>query len=204
VGDLGIDPAKCGEPTMFIIADKIALFPPEFYEKGISLATASTRRIPMQCVDPRIKSLNYLNNILAKIEGKRSGVLESVMLNELGRVAECTADNIFIIKNHTLITPSVTEGALPGITRGAVLELASEIDLDVQETMLGLHDLYNADECFLTGTGAEIMPVIAVDERVVGTGSPGKTTHRLLARFRELRVTDGWKVVYDTETTGAK
>ena len=204
VGDLGIDPDKCDVPTLFIIVGKIALYPPEFYENGVPLATASTRRIPIQCVDPRIKSLNYLNNILAKIEAKRAGVPESVMLNDLGRVAECTADNIFIIKNGDLKTPSVTEGALPGITRGAVLELAVDVGLKPDETMLGLHDLYNSDECFLTGTGAEIVPVIDVDGRQIGDGRPGKLTRQLLARFQELRVKDGFKVAYGTETAGTR
>ena len=124
VGDLGIDPDSCLEPTMFIIVDTIKLYPDEFYENGISLVTASTRRIPMQCLDPRIKSLNYLNNILAKIEAKKAGVPEAVMLNERGRVAECTADNVFIVKNGGIQTPRLTEGALPGVTRGAVMELA--------------------------------------------------------------------------------
>ena len=190
-GDLGIDPDKCPKPTFFIIVSTIALYPAEMYEQGIPLVTASTRRIPMECLDPRIKSLNYLNNILAKIEAKKAGVLEAVMLNHDGRVAECTADNIFIVKNGKLITPRLTEGALPGITRASVLELAREAGLQVRETVLGLHDLYNADECFLTGTGAEIMPVTAIDGRQIGDGKPGETTKRLLAQFRELRVKDG-------------
>jgi branched-chain amino acid aminotransferase len=196
-GDLGIDPDKCAEPTVFIIVSTIALYPPEMYEQGIPLATASTRRIPMQCLDPRIKSLNYLNNILAKIDGKRAGVLEAVMLNHHGRVAECTADNIFIIKNGDLLTPSLTEGALPGITRATVLELARDMGMKTHETALGLYDLYNADECFLTGTGAEIMPVTSVDGRQIGAGKSGKTTLELLGRFRKLRVTDGYKVDYE-------
>jgi branched-chain amino acid aminotransferase len=202
-GDLGIDPDKCPSPTFFIIASTIALYPAEMYEQGIPVVTASTRRIPMECLDPRIKSLNYLNNILAKIEAKKAGVLEAVMLNHYGRVAECTADNIFIVKNGDLLTPRVTEGALPGITRASVLELAREAGLTVRETVLGLHDLYNANECFLTGTGAEIMPVTSIDGRQVGTGKPGKTTMNLLGRFRELRVTDGFKVDYEKQPTFA-
>lgn len=196
-GDLGIDPDKCPKPTFFIIVSTIALYPPEMYEQGIPLVTASTRRIPMECLDPRIKSLNYLNNILAKIEAKKAGVLEAVMLNHEGRVAECTADNIFIMRNGKLKTPRLTEGALPGITRASVLELAREAGLQTRETVLGLHDMYNADECFLTGTGAELMPVTAIDGRQIGTGKPGETTKRLLAMFRELRVTDGRKVDYE-------
>ena len=202
-GDLGIDPDKCSKPTVFIIVATIALYPPEMYEKGIPVATASTRRIPMECLDPRIKSLNYLNNILAKIEGKKSGVLEAVMLNHYGRVAECTADNIFIVKNGQVATPALTEGALPGVTRAAVLELAREQGLETCETMMGLHDLYNANECFLTGTGAEIMPVTSVDGRQIGDGKAGPTTKLLLEKFRELRVKDGHKVDYSKQPTAA-
>jgi branched-chain amino acid aminotransferase len=188
---------------MFIIVDTITLYPQEFYDNGISLVTASTRRIPMQCLDPRIKSLNYLNNILAKIEAKKAGVPEAVMLNERGRVAECTADNLFIVKNGGIMTPRLTEGALPGVTRGAVMELAEKQGLDVAETTLGLHDLYNARECFLTGTGAEIVPVVCIDGRTIGTGRPGATTGSLLAAFKELRVTDGVKVTFDEAATQA-
>ena len=196
VGDLGIDPTSCPKATLFIICATIKLYPQEFYETGIPLITASTRRIPMECLDPRIKSLNYLNNILAKIEAKKAGVPEAVMLNLSGRVAECTADNIFIMRNGKLKTPRLTEGALPGVTRGAVLELAKEAGLRAKETVLGLHDLYNAEECFLTGTGAEIVPVICIDGRDIGDAKPGKTTLDLLARFRKMRVLDGHKVDY--------
>jgi branched-chain amino acid aminotransferase len=202
-GDLGIDPGKCPKPTLFIIVSTIALYPAEMYEQGIPLVTASTRRIPMECLDPRIKSLNYLNNILAKIEAKKAGVLEAVMLNHYGRVAECTADNLFIMRNGKLKTPRLTEGALPGITRASVLELAHEMGLQTRETVLGLHDLYNANECFLTGTGAEIMPVTSIDGRQIGSGKPGETTRQLLARFRELRITDGRKVDYAKAPTVA-
>jgi branched-chain amino acid aminotransferase len=196
-GDLGIDPSSCPKPTFFIICATIQLYPKEFYETGIPLITASTRRIPMECLDPRIKSLNYLNNILAKIEARKAGVPEAVMLNLSGRVAECTADNIFIMREGRLKTPRLTEGALPGVTRQAALELAKESGLVVKETVLGLHDLYNAEECFLTGTGAEIMPVIAIDGRQIGSGQPGKITLDLLERFRVLRVTDGQRVNVD-------
>jgi branched-chain amino acid aminotransferase len=201
VGDLGIDPSSCPKPTVFIIVATITLYPPEFYEKGVPLITASTRRIPMECLDPRIKSLNYLNNILAKVEARRAGVPEAVMLNIAGRVSECTADNIFILRNGILKTPRLTEGALPGVTRAAVLELGAAAGLETKETVLGLHDLYNAEECFLTGTGAEIVPVITVDGRQVGDGKPGSVTKDLLERFRALRVSDGHKVVYDTQAT---
>jgi len=202
IGDLGIDPSSCPKPTFFIICSTIQLYPDEFYETGIPLITASTRRIPMECLDPRIKSLNYLNNILAKIEAKKAGVPEAVMLNLSGRVAECTADNIFIMRNGKLKTPRLTEGALPGVTRHAALELAAETGLRVKETVLGLHDLYNAEECFLTGTGAEIVPVVSIDGRQIGSGKPGTITLDLLDRFRKLRVTDGHKVSYDKAATG--
>ncbi|HKQ61559.1 MAG TPA: branched-chain-amino-acid transaminase [Candidatus Polarisedimenticolaceae bacterium] len=195
-GDLGIDPDNCRKPTLFIIVHKIKLYPPEFYVKGISLVTASTRRVPMECLDPRIKSLNYLNNILAKIEAKKAGVPEAIMLNLSGRVAECTADNIFIFRNGGLKTPSLTEGALPGVTRGAVLELARQIGWTAEEPRLGLYDVYNAEECFLTGTGAEIVPVISVDGRTIGNGRPGERTRDLMQRFKELREADGVKVTY--------
>jgi len=190
-GDLGIDPAKCRRPTIVIIADSISLYPQELYDNGAVLVTASVRRIPMESLDPRIKSLNYLNNILAKIEAKRAGALEAIMLNHHGLVAECTADNLFMIKHGTLKTPDLMQGALGGITRAAVLDLARKAKIPSAETVLALHDLYNADECFLTGTGAEIMPVVKIDGRVIGDGRPGPVTRDLTARFRELVVTEG-------------
>jgi branched-chain amino acid aminotransferase len=195
-GDLGIDPAKCKRPTVVIIVAEIALYPKEFYEKGIALVTASVRRIPNDSIDPRIKSLNYLNNILGKLDAKRSGALEAIMLNHQGYVAECTADNLFFVSDGWVKTPDTMQGALSGITRGAVLELAREAGFQTAETVVGLHDLYNADEVFMTGTGAEIVPVIAVDGRRVGEGVPGPVTNRLLDDFRRLRVRDGVKVEY--------
>jgi len=195
-GDLGIDPYNCPKATLIIIVDSITLYPPEFYETGIPLVTASTRRIPLECVDPRIKSLNYLNNILAKIEARKAGVPEAIMLNLRGRVAECTADNIFMTKNGSLLTPRLTEGALPGVTRATVLELAKKAGMKTKETVLGLHDFYNADEVFLTGTGAEIVPVVTIDGRMIGNGKPGRRTHELLDAFRAVRVKDGHMVEY--------
>jgi branched-chain amino acid aminotransferase len=195
-GDLGIDPAKCRRPTVVIIADSISLYPQELYDDGASLVTASVRRIPMESLDPRIKSLNYLNNILAKIEAKKAGALEAIMLNHHGLVAECTADNLFMVKQGTLKTPDLMQGALGGITRSAVLDLARKAKIPCSETVLGLHDLYNADECFLTGTGAEVVPVITIDGRRIGDGKPGPITKRLLADFRVLRTQDGIKVTY--------
>ena len=196
VGDLGIDPSTCKRSTVFIIVTTITLYPKKYYDEGIPLITASTRRIPMECLDPRIKSLNYLNNILAKLEAKRAGVPEAIMLNQWGRVAECTAENIFILKNGDLVTPRLTEGALPGVTRGAVLGLARERGLNCKETVLGLYDLYNANECFLTGTGAEIVPVVQIDGRQIGTGRPGTMTRELTEGFREIRVREGSRVEF--------
>ena len=195
-GDLGIDPHSCSRPTVVIIVGDIAIYPPELYDNGISLITSSVRRIPLQCLDPRIKSLNYLNNIMAKMEARRAGAPEAVMLNYHGRVAECTADNIFIVKDGTLKTPPQLEGALGGVTRGAVLDLARDAGIRCIRTNLGSHDLYNADECFLTGTGAEIMPVTGFDGRQIGPGEPGAITLKLLGLFRELRVRDGVRVNY--------
>jgi branched-chain amino acid aminotransferase len=193
-GDLGIDPAKCNRATVVIMVATIALFPEEFYQKGVNLVTASVRRIPMESLDPRVKSLNYLNNILAKLEAKNAGCLEAVMLNHHGLVAECTTDNIFMVKNGVLKTPDLMQGALAGITRAAVLDLARERSIETQETVMALHDLYNADECFLTGTGAEIVPVVGIDGRKIDDGRPGPMTKTLLAAFRELRVRNGVKV----------
>jgi branched-chain amino acid aminotransferase len=197
-GDLGIDPEHCAKATVVIIVDTIKLYPQKFYDEGIRLITSSVRRIPMECLDPRIKSLNYLNNILAKLEAKQAGVPEALMLNHHGRVAECTADNIFCVKGGVLKTPDLHQGALGGITRRAVIDLAVAAGVEAQETTLGLHDLYNADECFLTGTGAEIVPVVEIDGRKIGSGGPGAMTLDLLARFREVRVRDGALVDYTT------
>jgi branched-chain amino acid aminotransferase len=199
-GDLGIDPANCGAPTVVIIVGAIKLYPPEFYEKGVALVTASVRRVPLDSVDPRIKSLNYLNNILGKIEAKRAGAQEAIMLNHQGLVAECTADNLFIVKDGVVKTPELLHGALPGITRACVLELAEAAGLRASECALAMHDVYNADEVFLTGTGAEIVAAVSVDGRRVGDGRPGPITRRLLADFRAVRTRDGAKVVYLTGT----
>jgi branched-chain amino acid aminotransferase len=195
-GDLGIDPANCARPTIVIIVGSIKIYPEELYRSGIPIITSSVRRVPGICLDPRIKSLNYMNNILAKVEARRAGVPEALMLNYHGHVAECTADNIFMIKGGTLLTPDMMQGALGGITRGVVLEIARAAGMPTAECVLGLHDLYNADECFLTGTGAELMPVTRIDGRVIGDGKPGHVTERLLSRFRERRVTDGVRVDY--------
>ena len=179
-----------------IICAEIKLYPKALYETGAAIVTSSVRRIPIQCLDPRIKSLNYLNNIMAKLDARRAGALEAVMLNHQGRVAECTADNIFFLAGGVLKTPDLMNGALPGITRATVLELAIAMGMPVEEGNYGLHDLYNADEVFLTGTGAEIMPVISVDGRTVGAGKPGPTTKKLLDAFGKRRTQDGIPVPY--------
>lgn len=186
VGDLGLDPRKCPKPTVFIIAASIELYPEEFYQTGLDLVTASTQQARSCALDPRIKSCNYLKNILAKLEAIRAGCIEAVMLNAKGEVAECTGDNIFIITDGVLKTPPPDAGILEGITRGVVMELAGGLGMDVREVALTRFDLYTADECFLTGTAAEIIPVVSIDGRRIGDGKPGKATLGLLARFREL------------------
>jgi branched-chain amino acid aminotransferase len=162
------------------------MYPDEYYEKGVAIITSSSRRMPSDCLDPRIKSLNYLNNIMAKLEARQAGCLEAVMLNSEGFVAECTGDNIFIIKNNELFTPAPHHGALHGITMQTVLELAESIGIKTHQTTLTRYDLYNADECFMTGTGAEIIPVTRIDGRMIGEGNPGNIMRRLVKGFREI------------------
>jgi len=192
LGDLGIDPRQCSTPTIFIIADRMALYPEEFYTKGLEVVTAAIRRNSPDALNPCIKSLNYLNNILAKIEATRAGVQEAIMLNREGYVAECSGDNIFILKENTIITPPTWVGVLPGITREAVMELAkNRLKLLVKEDMFTTYHVYTADECFLTGSAAEIIPVIKVDNRVIGDGKPGKVTKELIKEFRELTRSTG-------------
>ncbi len=185
-GYLGLDPRKTSDPQVIIIVDDISLYPAELYEKGLDIATVSTIRNHPAAVNPRIKSLNYLNNIMAKIEGAMSGCLESLMLNHKGEVAECSGDNIFLVKGGTLKTPPIDAGILEGITRGAVLELAHAAKIPVQEAALTRHDVFIADECFLTGTAAEIIPVVSCDARVIGTGKPGPITRQLREAFGRL------------------
>lgn len=185
-GYLGLDPRKTANPQVIIIADTITLYPQEIYDQGMKLITASTIRNHAQALSPRIKSLNYLNNILAKIEGTDGGCVEALMLNHKGEVAECTGDNIFIVKNGVLKTPPTDAGILEGITRNAVIKLAQGAGITVQETTLIRHDIYVADECFLTGTAAEVVPVTSLDGRPLGTGKPGPVTKDLLARFKKL------------------
>jgi branched-chain amino acid aminotransferase len=185
VGTLGIDPAECADPQVIIIADSIALYPAKYYEQGLEIVTASTVRNLPSAINPRIKSLNYLNNILAKIEGARAGAAEALMLNHMGHVAECTGDNIFVAEGGRLATPPLHAGILGGVTRGVVLELAREAGIEAAERDMTLFDVYAADECFLTGTAAEIVPVVRLDGRQIGDGRPGAITRRLLRLFRE-------------------
>jgi branched-chain amino acid aminotransferase len=184
-GSLGLDIRRTSHPQIIIIADKISLYPDEMYEKGMEIITASTIRNHPGALSPRIKSLNYLNNILAKIEGTDAGCAEALMLNHLGQVAECTGDNIFIIKDGVLKTPPTDAGILEGITRNVVMELAREAGIEVRQCPLIRHDIYTADECFLTGSAAEVIPVTKIDGRFIGSGVPGPTTKQLRTRFQE-------------------
>jgi branched-chain amino acid aminotransferase len=193
IGDLGLDPRKCLRPTIVIITDKIKLYPQEFYEKGLEIVTISTQRNIHEAVNPQIKSLNYLNNILAKVEAINAGVEEAIMLNSEGYVAECTGDNIFIVKCGALFTPPVHSGVLRGITRGAVIDIAHLKEIPVHEEVLTRYDLFNADEMFLTGTAAEIIPVVRMDRRKIGDGKPGKMTLKLITEFHKLTKIDGVK-----------
>jgi branched-chain amino acid aminotransferase len=191
VGTLGLNPRTCKKPSVIIIADKIQLYPPEYYQRGLDIITVPTVRNLHSALNPAIKSLNYLNNILAKIEANNAGVEEAVMLNAEGFVAECTGDNLFIVKNRALFTPPLSAGALYGITRQTVIELAEEAGLKVSEPNLTRYDLFNADECFLTGTGAELIPVVKIDGRVIGTGKPGPITRRLEEDYHALTKVSG-------------
>ncbi|MBI4517440.1 MAG: branched-chain-amino-acid transaminase [Deltaproteobacteria bacterium] len=185
-GDLGIDPRTCAKPTVIIIVTDIKVYPRELYAGGVQVITSATRQVSHEAFDPRVKSLNYLKNVLAKIDAQRAGAHEAILLNSAGFVAECTADNLFVIRGGRLLTPSPQDGALEGITRGAILELAVEAGLAAAEARLTRYDLYTADECFLTGTGAELMPVAAVDGRPIADGKPGPITRRLTEAFHAL------------------
>jgi branched-chain amino acid aminotransferase len=185
-GSLGLDPNRTSNPQVIIITDHIALYPAEFYENGLSIITASTVRNHPAALSPRIKSLNYLNNIMAKIEGLQAGCVEALMLNLKGEVAECTGDNIFLVRAGQLFTPPLDAGILEGITRDAVIEIAREAGITVNETALTRHDVFIADEVFLTGSAAEVIPVVKVDSRVIGDGKPGPVTRDLTKRFHEL------------------
>jgi branched-chain amino acid aminotransferase len=183
VGNLGLDPNKCAKPSVFIIADQISMYPKEMYEKGMPVITASVIRNHPNALSPRVKSLNYLNNILAKIEAVDAGCPEAVMLNHEGNVAECTGDNIFIVKAGVVYTPTTYDGILAGVTRKVILELCKRQSIPCIEKTLQRHDLYVADEFFLTGSGAEVIPVTRIDGRSIGSGLPGPITKRLIEAF---------------------
>jgi len=191
VGTLGLNPNRCKKGSVIIIAGKIQLYPEAYYRDGMEIITVPTTRNLHSALNPAIKSLNYLNNILAKIEANNAGVEEAIMLNAEGFVAECTGDNLFIVKNRELLTPPLAAGALYGITRGVVMELAQEEGCRVSEPNLTRYDLFNADECFLTGTGAEIVPVVKIDGRVIGRGRPGRLTRKLVAKYHALTQVSG-------------
>jgi len=190
-GSLGLNPRSCHNPSVIIISDKIQLYSNELYQNGLAIITVPTVRNLHSALNPAIKSLNYLNNILAKIEANTAGCEEAIMLNSEGYVAECTGDNVFIVKNNQLCTPPLSAGALYGVTRGTVLDLARKAGIEVAEPDLTRYDVFNADECFLTGSAAEIIPVTKVDGRVIGTGKPGPVTAKLVALFRELTKNSG-------------
>ena len=190
-GTLGLNPNRCQRGSVIIIAGRIQLYPPELYRDGLEIITVPTTRNLNNAVNPAIKSLNYLNNILAKIEANIAGVEEAIMLNAEGYVAECTGDNLFIVQRGELATPPLYAGVLYGITRGVVIELARQAGLVVRETNLTRYDLFNADECFLTGTGAELIPVVKIDGRVIGTGAPGPITRRLVEEYHALTQVSG-------------
>ena len=186
VGNLGLNPTQCKRPSIIIIATTIALYPKEVCEKGLTVITCATRRTGAAALNPAVKSLNYLNNVMARIEANLAGADEALMLNQAGNVAECTADNVFVIKRGQIFTPPISAGALRGITRSVVFDVAAELGLKITETDVTRHDVFIADECFLTGTAAEVIPVVKADGRTIGNGKPGSITMRVIGRFREM------------------
>jgi branched-chain amino acid aminotransferase len=190
-GDLGLDPRRCRRPTVIIMCTEVRLYPADLVSKGIRVITSATRQVSHEAVDPRVKSLNYLKNILAKIDATRAGADEAILLNAEGFIAECTGDNLFVVRGGTLLTPSPLDGALEGITRGAVLELAAEARIPAREARLTRFDVYTADECFVSGTGAEVISVAEVDGRPIGTGVPGPISLRLQRAFHALARGEG-------------
>ena len=190
-GDLGLNPNLCPKATVFIIVSKITLYSEEKYEKGLEVVTCATRRIPHGALSPMVKSLNYLNNVMAKIEAQQAGAGEGLMLNEQGFVSECTGDNIFTVKKGVIYTPPISSGALSGVTRNVVFEMAAELGITILEPNMTRYDIFTADECFLTGTAAEIIPAVKLDTREIGSGTPGPLTRKLIERFRELTATNG-------------
>ena len=194
VGSLGLSPKTCSDPQLIIIADKIQLYPPEFYEKGLKIITVPTRRCNPAALPPTIKSLNYLNNILAKIEAQNLGFHEAVMLNDQGYIAECTGDNLFLVHKGRLLTPPFSAGALAGITRGAVFDIAKKLKLSVEEKNLTRYDAWIADECFITGTAAEVVAIVEMDGRVIGDGKPGKWTQKITQAFKKIVRKEGTRI----------
>ncbi len=193
-GPMGLSPYKCPKASVFIIATSIQLYSKEAYENGLTMATVATRRPRHDILPPLVKSLNYLNNVLAKVEAIQAGAEEGLMLNDQGLVAECTGDNIFIVRDGAVTTPPLTAGALDGITRGVVIEICRELGIFCQERDLTRHEIFVADECFLTGTAAEVIAAVKLDQRIIGNGKPGAITQRIIARFRELTQTTGTPV----------
>ena len=190
-GSLGLDPNRTKNPQVIVIADTISLYPQEFYERGLRIVTAATQRVHSAALSPRIKSLNYLNNIIARLEVTRAGCLEGLMLNSEGYVAEATGDNIFILRDGNLLTPPVSAGILDGITRRTAIELAKTLGIETKEELFTVYDVYTSKECFLTGTAAEIAPVAELDGRVISDGKPGKFTRQLTELFHKLTQSEG-------------
>lgn len=190
-GELGLNPYLCPRASMFIIASTIKLYPEEYYTNGLAVITCATRRPAPAALMPQVKSLNYLNNIMAKVEAIQANALEAVMLNEQGYVAECTGDNLFLLKNGELHTPLISDGALDGITRSVIIELAGKLGIKVVERSLTRYDIFIADECFLTGTAAEVIPVVQLDRRKIGDGAPGPLTRKFIEAFKELANSTG-------------
>jgi len=195
VGNLGLNPVQCKRPSIIIIVSSIALYPEEVYRNGLTVVTVPTRRVGPAALNPAIKSLNYLNNVLARIEANLANADEALMLNDAGYIAECTADNVFIVKRGEIMTPPITAGALRGITRSVVFDIAAEVGIKISEPNLTRHDLYIADEAFLTGTAAEVIPMVRVDGRLIGEGKPGPVTKRTIERFRQLTRESGTPIL---------
>jgi branched-chain amino acid aminotransferase len=194
VGDLGLAPWLCSKPSYFIIASKISLYPAEHYEKGLAIVTVPTRRVGPAAFPATVKSLNYLNNIMGKIEARQAGALEAIMLNDQGFIAEATADNVFVVHKGEVLTPASSQGALKGVTRSTIIDICKDLGIPERESNLTRYDVWCADECFLTGSGAEVIPVVKLDGRVIGAGTPGPLTQRILAEFRKRVLIEGTRI----------
>ncbi len=194
IGNLGLSPDSCGRPTVIVIADTIELYPVEYYEKGLDIVTVPTRRINPAALNPAVKSLNYLNNVLARIEASQHGAPEAIMLNDQGYVAECTGDNIFMLSREKVYTPDTSCGALKGITRDTVIDIAEDLGIPLVEADLTRYDFWTAEECFLTGTAAEVVPVVRIDGRAIGNGKPGAVTQRFIDSFRKRASHEGTRI----------